>query len=257
VLVKVVAVQARLGQELSLSDRIHIFKQRPDFVCLPEYWQLDESMPDYQRAALRWTDHIKYLSRLSEELSTCLIGGTMVEPDGAQFYNVCLIFDRGQLIGTYRKRNPTPSEQAGGIAAGQIDMVIDHEGVKIGIMICADVFQPEQYARMSEQRVDLVFVPTVSPFLPDDTRMAKQERDRQYFVNGSQKSGAYVIKACGIGQLFSKPLQGRSLIAAPWGVLSQIESGCERDERLVTATLDIDELREFREKHNKLKTREV
>ena len=32
-LIKIAAVQAELGQPLSLEEKIYIFKQRPDFVC--------------------------------------------------------------------------------------------------------------------------------------------------------------------------------------------------------------------------------
>ena len=49
-------------------------------------------------------------------------------------------------------------------------------------------------------------------------------------------------------EIFSRPLQGRSLIAAPWGVLSQVSPTDEQRKRMLVQTLDIDELREFRRK---------
>jgi len=39
-LIKVVAFQGEIGKQLTLEEKIYIFKQRPDFVCLPEYYLL-------------------------------------------------------------------------------------------------------------------------------------------------------------------------------------------------------------------------
>ena len=86
-LIKVVAVQSRLGSPLTLEERIHIFKQRPDFVCLPEYSMVGPDVPDYQRAALSTSEHLAAFSRLSDELSTCLIAGTVVETEDDHLHN--------------------------------------------------------------------------------------------------------------------------------------------------------------------------
>ncbi|MCP4705805.1 MAG: hypothetical protein GY865_14495, partial [candidate division Zixibacteria bacterium] len=80
-LIKITAVQTQLGQELSLEQKLHIFKQRPDFVCLPEYCMINESDTDFSRTALKIKDHLEYLKNLSVEFGTCLIAGSVVEAD--------------------------------------------------------------------------------------------------------------------------------------------------------------------------------
>lgn len=247
-LVKVVAVQAAMGERLTLADRIHIFKQRPDFVCLPEYWLLGETVGDFHRAALERNSYLDYLTRLSDELSTCLIGGTVVEADGDRLYNVCPVINRGTLIAGYRKMYPVAGEKAKGISAGDKTVVVDIHGVRVGLMICGDVFYPEVYAAQAAQEVDLIVIPTTSPHRPDDSLEAKRTRDHGYFVAGALKAGAYAVKVCGVGHLFGKPLQGRSLVAAPWGLLEVTDSRRESDRRILSVTLDIDELRDFRRK---------
>ncbi len=245
-LVRVVAVQARMGKQLGLPDMIQIFKQRPDLVALPEYWLLDDSITDFHRAALNYQDYLHYLGRLSEELDTCLVGGTVVEVDQDRLHNVCPVFNSGWMRGKYRKRYPVDGERAKGIEPGTDNLVIEQDGVRIGIMICGDVFFPEMYQEMRQAEVDIIFVPTTSPYRPNDTIPSKNERDRRYFVDGARIAGAFVVKTCGVGTIFGKPLQGRSLVAAPWGVLSRIEFDQESNERILTVTLDIDEIREFR-----------
>lgn len=245
-LIKVVVVQARMGRRLSLPDMIHIFKQRPDYVCLPEYWLLDEDVADFHRAALRHHEYMEYLSRLSEELATCLIAGTVVSAENENLYNTCPVILRGSVLGQYRKRYPVPGEHAKGIRSGSGSLIIDVDGITIGVMICGDVFYPEVYDEMRAGAVDVVFVPTTSPYRPDDTITAKKERDKKYFIDGALRAGAYVVKTCGVGTLFERPLQGRSLVAAPWGILSRISYDDEACQRIMTVTLDVDEIRDFR-----------
>jgi hypothetical protein len=49
-----------------------------------------------------------------------------------------------------------------------------------------------------------------------------------------------------VGSLFGRPLQGRSLVAAPWGLLSRVQTYDENRPRFLSVTLDVGELREFR-----------
>ena len=248
-LTKVVAVQARLGERLTLEEKLHIFRERPDFVCLPEYYLLDDTVDDYHRAALRRTEFLEYLQRLSDELSTCLVAGTIVEAEGEKLYNTSYLIDHGDIKGRYRKRNPVPGELQKGITPGDEAYVSDIDDVRVGMLICGDVFNMDNYRDMAAVDADLVFVPTTSALRPDDSWSHKQLRDRKYFQAGAEAAGAFVIKVCGVGRIFGKPLQGRSLVAAPWGILARTQMINEQDKRIISITLGIDELREFRAKY--------
>lgn len=259
-LIKVVAIQARMGQKLTLEEKIHIFKQRPDFVCLPEYYLADESICDYHRAALFSSDHLKYLQRLSDELSTCLIAGTVVEATEERLVNTCYVMNRGLAIGRYGKRYPVAGELERGISPGDRGLVMGVSGARIGVMICGDVFHPHLYDEQASEQVDVLFVPTTSPFRPADSVSQKRHRDEEYFLKGAERSCAYVVKVCGIGRLFGKQLQGRSLFAAPWGIIQRVDFTEEAEKRILVQTLDIVELREFRRKmsiRNRLRESEM
>ena len=245
-LIKVVAVQAELGRPLSLEEKISIFKQRPDFVCLPEYFLVDNTMKDYHRAALKTHEQLEYLTRLSADLATCLVAGTVVEPDGDRLYNTSYIINRGNRLAAYRKRYPVSGELERGISPGSDMVVYDIEGVRIGLLICGDVFYPHLYEELADRKVDIVFIPTTSAYRPADSISQKRDRDRRYFLSGAETTGAYIAKVCGVGTIFGKPLQGRSLIASPWGMVTHVEAAFEHVPRVLTATLDIDEVREFR-----------
>lgn len=250
-LVKVVAVQSHLGVELSLEDRLFIFKQRPDFVCLPEYFQIDESADDYSRAALRVKENLEYLQNLSESFSTCLIGGSIVEADNYALYNSSYIFNRGTMLGRYRKLNPMAGEIRRGILPGDKFFITEVEGVRIGVLICADVLNADLFEAINAEDVDIIFIPTTSPFREGEGKREKQRRDKEIFQTGAQKASSYIVKTCGVGSLFGKELQGRSLIVSPWSIVKRVDIFSEASRCILTAVLNIDEIREFRQ-HQKI-----
>ncbi|MFZ5981753.1 MAG: carbon-nitrogen hydrolase family protein [Candidatus Zixiibacteriota bacterium] len=247
-LIKVVAFQGEVGRKLTLEEKIYIFKQRPDFVCLPEYFLLDDTVHDYHRAALKRSEYLQYYASLSYELATCLVAGTCVEAAEDRLYNTAYVFNRGQIIGSYRKKYPVPREQERGITPGADIFLLEIEGVRVGLMICGDVFHRHLYEDMFRHRADIIFIPTTSSLKPDDSLSRKRHRDKIYFIEGSEVSGAYVVKVCGVGRIFNRPLQGRSLITAPWGILDQTDVNGEHKKRFLTVTLDITEVRDFRKK---------
>jgi predicted amidohydrolase len=160
-------------------------------------------------------------------------------------YNTAYVIDRGSILGKYRKRFPVPGELARGISPGQENLVITIDGAKIAMMICGDVFYPHMYDELRDAGADIIFVPTTSLYRPDDSLSQKRDRDHRYFLAGAAQVRAFVVKVCGVGEIFGRPLQGRSLIAAPWGILQQTSMYEESQCRMLTATLDIAEVREF------------
>jgi predicted amidohydrolase len=249
-LIKVVAMQLPLGRGLTLSEKLALVKQRPDLVILPEYQLVEPSIPDHVRAALEAPRYREYLAHLSDELSTTLVGGSIIEATAHGLVNVSLVYDRGNEIARYEKQFPMPGEIKSGIAAGKGPVVVEVDGMRLGLLICGDVLHDSAFTSLSGMQPDLIAVPTASPYRPDDNALLKEARDETHFRRGSEIAGAYVIKSGGIGSLFGRPLQGRTLIAAPWGILERVEPTQEQRMRMITVTLDIGELREFRKRQN-------
>lgn len=247
-LIKVAAVQCRVGKRLTLEEKLHIFKRRPDFICLPEYSLIDSSVPDFLRAALTVRENLQYLKNLSNDFAACLIGGSVVEAEGDSLYNSSYLFDCGMEIGRYRKLNPVSGEVNKGILPGDKLFVIDVDDVRIAVLICADALNIGLFEVLGTKDVDIIFIPTTSPYRPGESKSEKRKRDEDIYLAGAQRADAYLVKTCAVGTLFGKPLQGRSLIAAPWGILERVNYYSEANECLLTAILDIEELREFRRK---------
>jgi predicted amidohydrolase len=245
-LVKVALVQHKIGDPVGLDLKLRLFRDRPDLVCFPEYWGALAAMKGPEELAPKASAQLATMSRLSRELGCVVIGGTVVVRAASGLHNLAPLFDAGTRMGDYVKCHPTLRERARGIVPGALWPVWDLGFARIAVAICADCLHPETFVRMAQHKVDLLFVPNASPLRQGETPEEKFGRDESIFVAGARRAGAYVVKVCGVGSLFGGRLQGRSLVAAPWGILNRVPPSEEDRPRVVTADLSIDELREFR-----------
>jgi predicted amidohydrolase len=246
-MIRVVICQLPIGQEqLKLRQKLEIIKRGPDFVCLPEYFLIPQGSANFSEYALAYDRNVQYLARLSKDLNTTLIGGSIVMKTNGGMYNTSFVFRRGFRIGSYRKVFPTVKEMEKGILPGATFSSWRIDGVRIGILVCADVLHPECFEEMEKQQVDIIFVPTTSPYRPEDTPDEKGKRDEGIFVKGAQTSRSYLVKTCATGEIFGKRLQGRSLIAAPWGLLWNVFPRSESRPIIHSYDLNIDDLLEVR-----------
>ncbi len=227
--------------------------KRFDFVCLPEYCFISPDAQSQLDTARDLKRNLGILAELSIRLDTVLIGGSVVEEENGKFYNVCSIFDRGRLAGKYRKVNLYRREAGKGISTGNRYEVFEVGNVRVGLLICADVLYPQPYRMLAELKPDIIFVPTTSPFRADDRVEAKENRDSDYFRAGGETTSAFVAKCCATGSLLGGRLQGRSLIAAPWGILKRVPFEDEDKELILTAELDLEELKRYRRPETKTK----
>ncbi|MCP4706728.1 MAG: carbon-nitrogen hydrolase family protein, partial [candidate division Zixibacteria bacterium] len=161
------------------------------------------------------------------------------------------------FVGRYRKLNPVDGELDRGILPGDKLFTTVVDDIKIAVLICADALNPSLFELLLEQEVDIIFIPTTSPYHPAESKSEKFKRDKTIFLSAAQTSSAFIIKTCGIGLLFQKPLQGRSLIISPWEIIKRVPTYAEDKPTILTATFDIDELREFRSKKKSLNTQQV
>ncbi len=240
-----------------MDENLLVFKQKPDFVILPEYFNVDPTDREPTLNATVGREHLAYCRTLSDRFDCCLIAGTAIEADESAFYNTCTIFDHGRKIGTFRKLNPTLNELNHGISPGDDVCRFAIGGITISVLICADVLFPQNFERLSSSNPDIVFVPITSPHRPGESPKEKFRRDNEIFVSGAKTSGAFVVKCCAIGGLWGGRLQGRSLVAAPWGVLTRIDPVEEDSIRILSIVLDIAEIREFRRKRLELTKSEI
>jgi predicted amidohydrolase len=161
--------------------------------------------------------------------------------DGA-LRNRLLVHDRGALLGWQDKVHPMPTEERWGVQASERIAPVAWEP-RLGGLVCADVLHPEQARLLSVQGAEVLLNPVMSFLKPhDDTREAR----RAMFLARAYDNACFVLKAGGIARYGPAQLAGRSLVAAPWGMLA--EAAREDEEQVLLADLDLDRLREERKR---------
>lgn len=211
-----------------------------DIIALPEMWNTpyaNSFFSDYSEDEKGIT--VERMSKLAEELSVYLIGGSISERSGDKIYNTCFVFDReGNIIGKHRKVHLFDVDVKGAIrfmesdtlSAGDEITVVDTEFGKIGIAICFDVRFPEMFVSMRNKGADLVVLPAAFSRKTGESHwdilMRTRAVDNQIYL-------AAVSPARTEGGIYEP--YGHSMVVDPWG---DIIRSAGTDEEVIVADID-------------------
>jgi NAD+ synthase (glutamine-hydrolysing) len=84
-----------------------------------------------------------------------------------KLYNAASLLENGKIAGTYLKQklpNYQVFDEARYFATGNAPFVFAHQGKKIAVLICEDVWFPEPVAAAKAAGADLIVVPNASPY---------------------------------------------------------------------------------------------
>jgi predicted amidohydrolase len=172
-----------------------------------------------------------------------------------------MVYESGKLIGRQRKVNVTQNEGLWGLGSTQF---LDAEASRLGstprkkfeifksrfgnlgVLVCADVLHAECCAEL--RGADIVFNPVVSKYRKKDATAVGRIA---MFIARAYDNGYFILKAGGVGKTSFARIVGRSLIAAPWGIVA-----CARNENSaenIIAELDVNLLRKVRNENEALR----
>ena len=126
------------------------------------------------------------------------------------------------------------------IEPGELDpIVIDIEGVKLGLSICYDVRFPEMYRKLADLSADLVIVPAAFTYKTGEahwhTLLKCRAIENQFYVLGVNQCGQHSS---------SRETYGNSVCYSPWGdCLGQLE----HKPSVLVVDIDLDRNRACRE----------
>jgi len=220
-------------------------QQKPDLIALPEYFTVPHCMADFNDAP-KISDEtckktLKFLQEISQKISNIyLLGGTILQEDKGKYYNTSTLWKNGLLIAKYKKINPIECEIKAGVARGNTPLVVNTEWGKVGMIICADSFDPELVKKVAELGAEIISLPVAAmgSHPPVKGHPLTEGIARDY--------GVFVLK---VGNVSSSMRGGRSAIIAPWGILGEASDAPE--DLILNADLDMNRLREYRAKINK------
>jgi omega-amidase len=220
-------------------------KQKPALIALPEYFTVPNCMADFTDAPKISKETaaktLAFLKEISQAIGDIyLLGGTVLQEDEGNYYNTSTLWRNGKLLAKYKKINPIKAELEAGVAKGNQPLVVETELGKLGMIVCADTFDPPLVKKVAELGAEIVSLPVAAmgthPTVKGHPLTEGIARDY----------GLFILK---VGNVCSNMRGGRSAIIAPWGILGEVTDAPE--DSVLTADLDMERLREYRRKLSK------
>ena len=157
-----------IGDKKSNYDKVeHLIKNNivdgVDIIVLPEVWTVGWSCGDFQNSAedLQNSETINFLSEIAQKYNVNIIGGSFItKDDEGVYHNTCPVINRsGKLVAAYNKMHLFSyygCMEGSYVECGKNPVIVNIDGVKIGLSICYDIRFPELYRAYAKNGVDLL-----------------------------------------------------------------------------------------------------
>ena len=133
-----------------------------DIIILPEVWTSGWSPKHFRETAeyIEKSETIEFLSQIAKNYNSYIIGGSFIEKVNENKYlNTCPVLDRqGNLIAKYSKTHLFSyygCEEGKYVDTGDEPVMVDLDGIKIGLTICYDIRFPEIFRAYRKAGADL------------------------------------------------------------------------------------------------------
>jgi len=216
-------------------------EQKPVLIGLPEYFTVPNCMADFTNASdiskETCKETLNFLAEISKEISNIyLLGGSVLEEEGGNYYNTSTLWRKGSLLAKYKKINPIQAEIKAGVAKGTQPVVVNTDIGQIGLLVCADTFNSDTVKLIVNMGAEIISLPVAAmgthPIVKGHPLTQQIARDY----------GVFLLK---VGNVCSSMRGGRSAIIAPWGILGEVSDAPE--DSILSRDLDMRRLREYRQ----------
>ena len=215
-----------------------------DLIVLPEVWTVGWEPDEFQESAKYSNIAFEFLSKTAKEYNSWVIGGSLIVERNAKFYNTCPVFNRnGDLICTYDKNHLFSyygCAEGSYVTRGFSPVMVNIEGIKVGLTICYDIRFPEIYREYRKSGADLFINCAawgLNKPIPWECMTRSRAVENQTYMIALTQSGYVSGDTYNIGHSRIIDYKGESL--------SEIK---DQKEGAMTAVLDFKEMYEFREK---------
>lgn len=133
-----------------------------DIIALPEVWTVGWKPSDFKTTAedLDNSETIEFLSNIAKKYNTNILGGSFITKNNGEYFNTCPVLDRtGKLVATYNKMHLFSyygCDEGTFVKNGENPVLIEIDGIKIGLTICYDIRFPEIYRAYRKAGADLL-----------------------------------------------------------------------------------------------------
>ena len=276
--IKISAIQlnSKIGDKNANIEKVKTLIERDvdkdvDIIVLPEVWtvgwapkkfidsaeELDNfeksgklkmesgKLNNFQLSTFKFQQNtINFLSVIARTYSAWFIGGSVITKQDGKFYNTCPVFNReGELVATYSKNHLFSyygSDEGKYVEKGNSPVMVNIEGVKVGLTICYDIRFPEIYRAYRKAGADLLVNCAAwglkKPIPWECMTRSRAVENQAYFVALTQ-SGYIEDGEWNIGHSRIIDYKGETI--------SEIK---DQKEGAMTAVIDLKPMYDFREK---------
>ncbi|HOJ49208.1 MAG TPA: carbon-nitrogen hydrolase family protein [Spirochaetota bacterium] len=204
-------------------------KSKINFFVLPEYFFSRFDVKKISENSQFYEYFLKYIKKISKKLKDIIIIGTLIKKENSNFYNTGFAMINGEEIAYHKKINLFGRE-IGDITPGDLIEVFEYNKIRFAILICADVLHDKNFEFLKENKPDIIFIPTFSPY-KKETINEKIKRDKNIFLKRAEETNSFIVKVCGVNTKgLPYPIQGRSLICNKESIIYRVPFYLENSE---------------------------
>ena len=250
--ISAIQMNSKIGDKYANFEKVKTLAQRDlnnkvDIIVLPEVWTVGWA-PKYFRQSAEHIDKsetIELLSEIAKKHNSFVIGGSFIEKINDDTYlNTCPIINReGKLIGKYSKNHLFSyygSDEGKYVKVGDSPVMVNLDGIKVGLTICYDIRFPEIYRAYRKAEAD-IFINCaawgLSKPIPWECMTRARAVENQTYMVALTQSGPIEGDEWNIGHSRIIDYKGDSI--------SEIK---DQKEGAMTATINLRDMYEFREK---------
>lgn len=221
-----------------------------DFVFLPEVWTTGWYTPDFKKTAETLEDSaaIQMLSEIASKYGVNIIGGSFIRKCGDVYFNTCPVINRtGEVVALYDKNHLFSyygDNEGDYITKGNNPVMVELDGIKIGLTICFDIRFPEIYRAYRKAGADILVNMAAwgkTKKIPWDTMTTSRAVENQTYMVALTQTGLLPDGKENLGHSMIIDYEGKIL-----DQIEEIEGG-------IYAELDLNKMYEFRDKCTILK----
>lgn len=248
--VKLLAIQlgsviGDLGANIKKAEELlehELIRNAADFVFLPEVWTVGWDCPSFAECAedINNSASIKMLQKIAKKYNVNIIGGSIILKG---MTNTCPVINRaGELVCTYDKNHLFSyygCDEGKFITRGENPVMVELDGVKIGLTICYDIRFPEIYRAYRKAGADILVNMAAwgaSKKIPWDSMTTSRAVENQSYFVALTQTGVLKDGTKNLGHSMILDYKGDIL-----DEINEIEGG-------IFAEVNLEEMYEFRDK---------
>ncbi len=210
-------------------------------ILFPELWSTGYDLPHGAQHSQANAEILQRFSRLARQYHIW-IGGSLLEAEGQKVFNTFYVVspETGEVIAQYRKIHLFHlMDEHQWLHAGDRPCLAPVAGVPTGLAICYDLRFPELFRRYALDGARLILLPAEWPL----SRIAHWDVLLQARAIENQ---LFVAAVNNVGESGGETFGGHSALISPWGEF--LLHGDSRQEALLTATIDLDQVDQIRQR---------